>query len=73
MQTTSFQQALSLARAGAKPDVAWLVPLLACADADAPELYRTADTVRAAAIGDGGATASPGGWLRGMKTSFGAS
>ena len=49
----TFQQALSLARAGAKPAEAWLVPLLACSAADAPELYRTADAVRAAAIGDG--------------------
>ncbi len=49
----TFQQALSLAKAGAKPDVSWLVPLLACSDADAPALYKAADTVRAGAIGDG--------------------
>lgn len=48
----SFSEALAQACAGATPALAWLVPLLACADADTAELYAAADAVRAAHVGD---------------------
>ena len=38
---------------GARPALNWLVPLLACSDADAEKLYRAADRVRAEKVGDG--------------------
>jgi biotin synthase len=49
----SFAAALRRAMAGEAPAVAWLTPLLACADADAPALFQAADTVRREHVGDG--------------------
>jgi len=48
----TFDDALVQAQAGAAPEVAWLVPLLACSEDDAPRLYAAANAVRAAALGD---------------------
>jgi biotin synthase len=50
--TLTFAQALQYARDGARPQRAWLTPLLACADADAPRLYQAADVVRQAHVGE---------------------
>jgi biotin synthase len=47
-----FDEALQRALAGAPPEEGWLTPLLGCSDPDAPALYRAADRVRAAAVGD---------------------
>ncbi len=47
----TFAEALAAARRGEAPTEAWLAPLLACSDEDAPALYRAADEVRAAHLG----------------------
>ncbi len=47
-----FAGALELAQAGAAPELRWLVPLLACREDDAPALFRAADAVRKAHVGD---------------------
>lgn len=47
-----FEIALQRALQGVQPDAAWLVPLLDCAEADAPALYQAANAVRAAHVGD---------------------
>ena len=47
-----FDKALQRGLAGEAPDVDWLTPLLACSDQDAPSLYRAADRLRAASVGD---------------------
>ncbi len=48
----TFDEALAAAQAGEAPAVAWLVPLLDCAEADVPRLYAAADAARAAGVGD---------------------
>jgi biotin synthase len=47
-----FAEALRCALDGERPALSWLVPLLTCAEADAPALYRAAEAVRAAHVGD---------------------
>jgi len=47
-----FDDALQQAVAGATPSPEWLVPLLDCAEDDAPALYAAADRVRAEHVGD---------------------
>ena len=47
----TFGEALGCARAGAPPEVAWLVPLLRCSEDEATELFSAADQVRAAHLG----------------------
>lgn len=47
-----FHPALQRALDQAVPAVDWLVPLLDCADEDAPALYQAADRGRAANVGD---------------------
>jgi biotin synthase len=47
-----FEQALHCASSGEPVDLAWLVPLLACSDEQAPSLVQAADRVRAASVGD---------------------
>lgn len=51
-QFLSFGDALQRGVAGAVPSLEWLVPLLDCAEADAPALYAAADRVRAEHVGD---------------------
>jgi biotin synthase len=47
-----FHDALQRAVDQATPAVEWLVPLLDCAEEDAPALFQAADRVRAAHVGD---------------------
>ena len=49
----TFADALQRALAGEAPGVDWLVPLLSCADRDAPALFHAADAVRRRHVGDG--------------------
>lgn len=49
----TFAQALFLAVGGTPPTADWLVPLLACTEADAPALYAAADRLRHQSVGDG--------------------
>ncbi|MHB9131036.1 MAG: [FeFe] hydrogenase H-cluster radical SAM maturase HydE [Armatimonadota bacterium] len=51
-QFLSFSQALQRALAGEQSVVDWLVPLLACSEDDAPELFSAADRVRAEHVGN---------------------
>jgi biotin synthase len=48
----TFSKSLSLALSGAKPQVEWLVPLLSCSDEDTIDLYKAADEVREANVGN---------------------
>ena len=48
-----FHDALERGIAGATPALEWLVPLLDCAEEDAPALYHAADRVRAEHVGEG--------------------
>ncbi len=47
----TFDEALGLATTGAAPAEAWLAPLLACGDDDAPRLYAAGDAARQAGVG----------------------
>jgi biotin synthase len=51
--TIPFAEALKLAQSGARPEIAWLVPLLTCSESEFPELVAAATAVRAASLGDG--------------------
>ena len=50
-QYLPFDEALALARDGAAPAEAWLVPLLTCGEDEASRLFHAADAVRAAQLG----------------------
>jgi len=49
--TLSFDDALRCAEESAAPAAAWLTPLLACREEDAPRLYAAADRMRLAHVG----------------------